>query len=579
MRNKYFDVLKAIAITAVVLYHMGICKYGYLGVDIFLVVAGFFTSQSVEKLVVNKRGYIVFIKNRLFRLWPLLLLAGIVCLGFGWFMMLPDNFENMAQSIVATNFFGNNILAAITTKNYWDVSNDYKPLMHTWYVGLLMQYYIIVPMFLFVVGRFVKESSKRKEINIILFAVLFITSLVAYFLEDSMSTKFYFLPFRLYEFCAGGLMFYLFVNDNKEISKNIWVNVGFVMVYLAVITLLFVDAEYVSRSSKLLTTVALTSVLLVMMPRVSWSQGALFSNKWLAIVGSASFSVFVWHQVIIAFTRYSFTSCLEETRPFIIVIALTSLLAVFSYKYIEQMKISKSAWASIISLLIITTSFSLYIYQIAGVVRDVPELEVVKGKIHRGMWAEYCDRGYQYDRDFSNSEKTKFFVIGNSFGRDMVNVILESPISDRVEIVYSPMETYKKEIDRFEKADVVLLSTLGVNKEIIEDVKSRCPSITKFYIVGEKNFGENNGQIYRHRLEKDYHQMSCEIEKGIIEKNNSLKAQFPDIYIDMINLMLLSDGKVRVFTNDGKFISQDCHHLTKAGAKFYSELIDWTIFF
>ena len=33
-RNLYIDVLKAIAIIAVVLYHLGTCEYGYLGVDI-----------------------------------------------------------------------------------------------------------------------------------------------------------------------------------------------------------------------------------------------------------------------------------------------------------------------------------------------------------------------------------------------------------------------------------------------------------------------------------------------------------------------------------------------------------------
>ena len=53
-------------------------------------------------------GYLQFAVNRLFRLWPLLLLAGAVCLGFGWLMMLPDDFENLSQSVVATNFFGNN---------------------------------------------------------------------------------------------------------------------------------------------------------------------------------------------------------------------------------------------------------------------------------------------------------------------------------------------------------------------------------------------------------------------------------------------------------------------------------------
>lgn len=42
MRNNYFDVLKALAIIAVVLYHLGTSENGYLGVDIFLVIAGFF---------------------------------------------------------------------------------------------------------------------------------------------------------------------------------------------------------------------------------------------------------------------------------------------------------------------------------------------------------------------------------------------------------------------------------------------------------------------------------------------------------------------------------------------------------
>ena len=60
--------------------------------------------------------------------------------------MLPDDFENLAESVVASSFFGNNVLACITTKNYWDVVNLYKPLMHLWYIGLLMQAYIVLPL-------------------------------------------------------------------------------------------------------------------------------------------------------------------------------------------------------------------------------------------------------------------------------------------------------------------------------------------------------------------------------------------------------------------------------------------------
>lgn len=59
MRNRCFDVLKAVAIIAVVLYHMGICEFGYLGVDIFLVIAGYFTSKSVEKQIINRGGVFI----------------------------------------------------------------------------------------------------------------------------------------------------------------------------------------------------------------------------------------------------------------------------------------------------------------------------------------------------------------------------------------------------------------------------------------------------------------------------------------------------------------------------------------
>jgi len=48
-RIKYIDVLKAFAIIAVVLYHAGFMTYGYLGVDLFLVVSGYLTTRSLSR--------------------------------------------------------------------------------------------------------------------------------------------------------------------------------------------------------------------------------------------------------------------------------------------------------------------------------------------------------------------------------------------------------------------------------------------------------------------------------------------------------------------------------------------------
>ena len=62
MRIKYIDVLKAFAIIAVVVYHTGIMTYGYLGVDLFLVVAGYLTTRSLyaKLLTPNKPNGGVF---------------------------------------------------------------------------------------------------------------------------------------------------------------------------------------------------------------------------------------------------------------------------------------------------------------------------------------------------------------------------------------------------------------------------------------------------------------------------------------------------------------------------------------
>lgn len=144
------------------------------------------------------------------------------------------------------------------------------------------------------------------------------------------------------------------------------------------------------------------------MSRVEIAQGKIFANKWLATIGAASFSIFVWHQVVLAGFRYSFTNNLTEVIPLFAFVAITGVLSFVSYKYVEQMKNTKRALGFIALLLVLTTVGSLYIYANAGVVRDVPELEVVKGKVHRGMWAEYCDRGYKYDKEFTDDARLKW---------------------------------------------------------------------------------------------------------------------------------------------------------------------------
>ena len=72
--------------------------------------------------------------------------------------------------------------------------------------------------------------------------------------------------------------------------------------------------------------------------------------------------------------------------------------------------------------------------------------------------------------------------------------------------------------------------------------------------------------------------MTIAMEDGYVEKNNRLKLEYCDNYIDMIALVRNPDGKVSVFSEEGLFISQDCRHLTKAGTQYYAKRMDWERF-
>lgn len=152
-RNQWLDFLKGIAILSVVFYHLGILTYGYLGVDLFLVINGYLVASSTLRHPDTHLHYWAFLKKKLLRLWPVLIAACLVSLVMGFFTMLPDDYENLSEAVVAALFFAENILSFITTGNYWDISNEFKPLMHTWYLGIIFQYYLLYPFITLIVYK------------------------------------------------------------------------------------------------------------------------------------------------------------------------------------------------------------------------------------------------------------------------------------------------------------------------------------------------------------------------------------------------------------------------------------------
>ena len=454
--RKDLDALKGFAIVAVVLYHMGIMPNGYLGVDVFFVINGFFILPRLcEQLETNAFNYFAFLKKRLIRLMPLVIIATTVTLLVGSLGMMPDDYENLAQSVFATNICANNVLAAITTKNYWDVANEYKPLMHTWYLGILVQFYVLFPLLLKVMmagGKKLKINLRKTNIAVIILVT--ILSLIGYLLPSfPYFMKFYYIPFRLFELCMGGLLGMLMGGYKIDarfayLRPVVWIMLLLCMFYPVhdldslnyIIPIGATAKDFTKESSQLLFSnvaylvivVCLTTILLVESKREGWVDQIL-GHKIAQTIGKLSFSLFIWHQVILAFWRYYFSS--EVTPLFILLFfGAVSVVSYVSYRFVEQVRLNKAGLWSYMVLYAVVSILSLFIYKRAGVIRDVPELGISYENPYASRNTEYTDKIYQLDKDYTSSDKIKVLVVGNSFARDFACVLLESEYADRIEL-------------------------------------------------------------------------------------------------------------------------------------------------
>ncbi len=573
----YLDFLKGIAIVAVVLYHFGggYLPYGYLGVDIFFVVSGFLLiKQLCQQFQKNSFIYLDFLLKKIVRLWPLILLAALSSLIAGYHLMLPDSFENLAESALASSLFLENILECITTKNYWDIVNLYKPLMHLWYIGVLMQVYILLPLVFIITTRVFKNT--RKTIFITTIAVTGISLMLYIAPVFTSAWKFYLLPFRLFEVTAGGLAVF-YENGLNIVKKKIvqWIS------FAVILFLLSSRWEILSSGIMLVLTVLFTLVFVICSIQDIQSDNYSLVISVIAEIGKASYSIYIWHQVLIALLFYSVFPQ-QSINSLAIVIVSTAAISSISYKYIEQPLVMVSrnprtekkilVGASLLALIVIIPSIVIYAH--AGVVRDVPELNINKNNAHQNMHGEYCDRPYLWMREFDDNNKIKILVIGNSFGRDWANILYEYDKTDSFQISYiyfantytdKDLIPYQK---RIEQADYVFVAKV---KSIY--------SITvipadKFYLVSNKNYGTSNGIIYAHRFDPDYYNQTITVQQLLLEENRLDAEKYGTHFIDLMKPIMIDMTHARVFTDDNKFISQDCRHLTQAGAEYYARILN-----
>ncbi len=558
------DGLRAIAVVAVIAFHLGGLPHGYLGVDVFFVISGYLiTGICLREVREGRFGVWHFYLRRIRRILPLVSVIAAISLALGCFTMLPDDLENLSQSVIATNACANNILQAITTRNYWDVVNEFKPLMHTWSLAVEEQFYFLYPIIIWGL------AARTPRLFRSLLAASALVSLGMFITKGPGYERFFFIQYRFFELAVGGILVAV-LEDRPWHVRAGWLWLA------ALVALLVIDIPLPS-TVRLILTVAVTLALLASNNTArdaGWSK-AILTNPIAVGLGLMSFSLYMWHQVLLAYTRYCIVPVITPAVA-AAVLGACFALSWLTWRYVERPFRDPRRCSTAVALtfvgvmMLVTTTAAGVIYARAGVIRDVPELDLHRNDYQRGMHSGYNHRIHSHDEPFSTDGRVRVLLIGNSFMRDWANVLLESPHASQLEISYRKV-CDQEALMRASAADMVYVQTA----EAIGCVRGATQG--DIWVVGTKSFGTSNGLHYNRPRDKNYCLQRTLPEAAVVLANESMKDCAGDRYIDLLGRVTDSAGTVPVFTPNCKFISQDTRHLTRAGATYFATLFNTEI--
>ena len=151
------DGLRAVAVASVILYHAQMVVFGsdwfeggYIGVDVFFVISGYLITRIIlsELYETGDFNFIKFYERRARRILPMLFVVIVVSVPFAWKKLLPIDFFEYAESVLASLLFSSNFFFYFSATEYGAGSALFKPLLHTWSLGVEEQFYIVFPILL-----------------------------------------------------------------------------------------------------------------------------------------------------------------------------------------------------------------------------------------------------------------------------------------------------------------------------------------------------------------------------------------------------------------------------------------------
>lgn len=435
------DGLRAVAILSVIVFHAfpELAPGGFCGVDIFFVISGYLiTGNILRDLNSGNFSFSGFYARRIKRILPAFIVILIACYAFGWFALLPSEYEQLGKHIAGGSIFVSNFIL-LGEAGYFDIAAVGKPLLHLWSLGIEEQFYITWPLLLVFAW---KRKFKLFWLTVSIAGISFLFNV--YSVRGDAIVSFYSPATRYWELLLGGLLSCLaytpkhplsgykqrmsvmlgktinsiFPSQNEATLRDIQSASGAALIAVAIFALTK-ERQFPGWWALLPT---LGAYLLISAGPRAWLNRKVLSHRAMVWIGLISFPLYLWHWPLLSFAHIINSAALPSVELRIGLILSAIVSSWLTYKLIESPirfgSVSRRAPLpfALSAMLIITGLVGLATYKMQGFPSDsrpvVPAGEL--GERVNGLCSKLLGEKRIFNYCNSNSEAPTILVIGDS---------------------------------------------------------------------------------------------------------------------------------------------------------------------
>ena len=349
-QNRYIhsvDGLRAVAVIAVLLYHLGIdwIPGGFLGVDLFFVISGYVITGLILDSIVRSGTLDLraFYLSRIRRLVPALV-AMLVFTTLFIGVYAPDTVRRFIADIPYVLSGSMNWALVSRQQDYFEAIGRPPLLQHTWSLAVEAQFYLMWPLvLLFILRYFGKKNIPFAALAIAIASgiTLFAYSIRIDTQESAISHVYFGTDTHSIGLFLGSALAVSWQPQNltREITKRAqdFVDlIGVVGLLGLLSTFLFInenDPTLYRIAFPLSALFGCATLISVVHPASRFAP--ILSTRPLIWIGERSYGIYLWHWIVFQLTRPSIDLVGDDWALYALRVLIVFALADISLRYIE----------------------------------------------------------------------------------------------------------------------------------------------------------------------------------------------------------------------------------------------------